>query len=89
MTFDQSPLYAYALHSVAWAVMLSLSSHKETGMCGRYKTENSKKMDGIIGKMQASPLVSRWNRTAKVCTGGEIRPDSDPNELLKEALNDI
>ncbi len=46
----------------------------EVRMCCRYYIESSAETKAIIEKMQASPLVAKWNRTSKVCVSGEIRP---------------
>ena len=43
-------------------------------MCCRYWTDESPELREIVEEMFRSPLVSRWQKTKKISTYGEIRP---------------
>ncbi|MBQ5953849.1 MAG: SOS response-associated peptidase family protein [Lachnospiraceae bacterium] len=43
-------------------------------MCCRYYTDESPELRPIVEEMLRSPLVRKWQNTAKVRTYGEIRP---------------
>ena len=43
-------------------------------MCSRYWTDESPELRPIVEEMKRSSLVSRWQKTTKVKTYGEMRP---------------
>ena len=43
-------------------------------MCCRYWADDSPELRPIIGKMNESPLVGKWQKTTAIKTYGEIRP---------------